>query len=281
MGMNISSNITIEQYDKRAYLKTKQLIDENNLITVCVEANCPNRYECFARKTATFMILGDTCTRNCRYCNIKKGIPRAVDEDEPERIAEAIRKLGLRYAVITCVTRDDLEDGGAEQFVKTVQEVRSSNPSCKIELLISDLGGDWVALKRIIDSGPDVLNHNIEAVKELFPSLRPRGNYDRSLELLRKAKELNPKIKTKSGFMLGFGEDEGQIMETIRDLKAADCDIITIGQYLRPSEEHFPMKKQYSLEEFKNIEMMAKELGIQTVVAGPLVRSSYRADECV
>lgn len=269
----------IEPYDKKEYLRTKKLINYN-LVTVCVEANCPNRYECFSKRTATFMILGDTCTRNCLYCNIKSGVSAEVDADEPARIARAIKKLDLEYSVITCVTRDDLDDGGAEQFVKTVHEIRKIDPHCKIELLISDLKGNLDALKRIVDVKPDVLNHNIEAVKNLFPILRPKGDYGLSLQLLKKAKEFSPELKTKSGFMLGFGEDEEQIIRTLKDLNDAGCDIVTIGQYLQPSEKHFEVKKYYAKEEFSRIAEKAKELGIKQVVAGPLVRSSYKAREC-
>lgn len=280
ISLSNTINISIKSYDRNEYLKTKSLLEKNNLTTVCIEANCPNRYECFSKRTATFMILGDTCTRNCRYCNIKKGIPEKVDVDEPTRIAKAIKRLDLKYAVITCVTRDDLTDGGAGQFVNTIKEIRKLNPYCKIEVLISDLNGNWNSLKQIIDVKPDVLNHNIEIVRELFPRLRPKGSYEVSLMLLKKVKEYNPNIKIKSGFMVGFGENEEQIFHTIKDLKNSGCDIVTIGQYLPPSEKHFEMKKQYTIEEFKKIEKKAKELGIKQVVAGPLVRSSYNASEC-
>ncbi len=281
MITGVPSWVEIEPYNKNEYLKTKKLTEDNNLTTVCMEANCPNRYECFSKGTATFMILGNTCTRNCLYCNINKRVPKDVDDDEPKRIAEAVKKLGLSYAVVTCVTRDDLEDGGAEQFVKTVDEIRQATPKCRVELLISDLKGNWEALKKIIDSKPDVLNHNIEVVRDLFPLLRPNGSYDFSLKLLKTAKNFNPEIKIKSGFMLGFGEEMSQILQTITDLKDAGCDIVTIGQYLQPSRKHFRMKKQYTVEEFKEIEEKAKELGIKQVVAGPLVRSSYRASSFI
>ncbi len=275
--MLVPKNIQIPDYDRTAYVKTKELIEKNNLTTVCIEANCPNKYECFSKKTATFMILGDTCTRNCRYCNIKSGKPRKVDAGEPTRIAKAIKKLNLKYAVITCVTRDDLQDGGAGQFVNTIKEIRKLNPDCKIEVLISDLKGNWNSLKQIIDAKPDVLNHNIETVRELFPILRPEGNYDVSLILLKKAKEFNPNMKIKSGFMLGLGEKINQIVQTMSDLKGAGCDIVTIGQYLQPSKKHFKVKKYYSSEEFKKIEEKAKQIGINQISAGSLVRSSYNA----
>ncbi len=273
--------IEVEHYNKKDYMKTKELIEKNRLTTVCVEANCPNRYECFSNGTATFMILGDTCTRNCLYCNILHGVPKELDKGEPERIAEAVKTMKLNYVVITCVTRDDLADSGASQFVKTVAATRKINPGCRVELLISDLKGDWEALNKIIDSKPDVLNHNLEVVNELFPRLRPKGSYELSLQLLKKAKELNPKIKTKSGFMLGFGEKENQIIQTIGDLTRVDCDIVTIGQYLQPSANHFEVKKYYSPEEFKQIEEIAKQMGMPHVISGPLVRSSYKASEVI
>ncbi len=280
MGEEIPAWLKIKNYDGASYLETKNAIENNNLNTVCIEANCPNRYECFSKGTATFMILGDTCTRNCRYCNIKKGVPEEIDENEPQRIADAISKLDLDYAVITCVTRDDLLDCGAEHFARTVSAIRRLKPGCRIELLISDLGGDIDALKTIMDSGPDVLNHNIEVARDLFKEMRPKGDYSLSLEILKAAKRINPKIKTKSGFMIGLGESDEQIMSTIKDLKKAGCDIITIGQYLRPSKNHAEVKKYYTPKEFEKIEKAAKSLGIRNIVCGPLVRSSYRAGEC-
>ncbi|MGM5484671.1 MAG: lipoyl synthase [Nanobdellota archaeon] len=279
MASELPGWIRIGSYDKEEYLKTKDVIDRNGLVTVCKEADCPNRYECFSRKTATFMILGEICTRNCRYCNIKSGKPKDVDKDEPERVADAVRKLGLKYAVITCVTRDDLEDGGAEHFVKTLDAIRKNVPDCKIELLISDLKGNWKALKRIVDSKPDVINHNIEVDKGLFPFMRPEGDYGISLELLRKVKEFDPSIFTKSGFMLGLGEKD--VRKTLRDLKYAGCDIITVGQYLQPSRENTEVKKYYTPEEFREIKEKAEKMGFKKVVSGPLVRSSYKASECI
>lgn len=279
--MLMLKNISIPEFNREEYVKTKELIEKNNLTTVCIEANCPNRYECFSKGTATFMILGDVCTRNCRYCNIKTGIPKKIDKKEPQRIAESIKALKLKYAVITCVTRDDLDDGGAKHFANTVTQIRKINPECKIELLISDLKGDWNSLKTILDSKPDVLNHNIETVKELFPRLRSKGDYERSIMLLKKSKEINSKILTKSGIMLGLGETEEQIIQIIKDLKEVNCDILTIGQYLQPSPLHFQVKKYYSPTEFKEIKTKCEELGIKKVVAGPLVRSSYNASELI
>ncbi len=275
--MEIPPWIEIGKYDKEKYLETLETINENKLTTVCLEANCPNRYECFARGTATFMILGDVCTRNCRYCNIKTGRPKAVDTEEPKRIAAAVEKMELSYAVITCVTRDDLEDGGAGQFVKTIKAIRKNNPGCGIEVLISDLKGNWPALKKILEADPDVVNHNLEAVKNVFTLIRPEGDYKLSLDLLSKIKEFAPETITKSGFMLGLGETNRQIVETIEDLKNCDCDIVTIGQYLQPSSAHFPVQKYYKPEEFKRIQTIAEEIGIKQVFAGPLIRSSYEA----
>ncbi len=270
--------IKIEKYDKGKYLKTLDIINENKLNTVCLEANCPNRYECFARGTATFMILGDVCTRNCRYCNIKKGWPKSVDSEEPRRIAIAIKKMGLDCAVITCVTRDDLPDGGADQFVRTIKAIKKNNPNCKIEVLISDLQGNWTALKQIIKAEPDVINHNLETVKDIFTLVRPKGNYNLSLNLLQKIKEFSPSLKIKSGFMIGLGENNEQITGTLADLKKNNCDIVTIGQYLQPSPKHFPVKKHYRPLEFKKIEAIARKIGIEEIFAGPLVRSSYKAN---
>lgn len=275
--MKLPDWIKIRKYDKEKYLKTLDIINKNKLNTVCLEANCPNRYECFEKRKATFMILGDICTRNCRYCNIKKGQPKSVDKEEPKRIAVAVKKMELDYVVITCVTRDDLPDGGADQFIKTIGEIKKINSDCKIEVLISDLKGNWAALKEIIKAGPDVINHNLEAVKNIFTLVRPKGDYGLSLELLRKTKEFASGVKTKSGFMLGLGETDKQIRETIVDLKKSNCDIVTVGQYLEPSPAHFSVKKYYKPKEFKKIKVIAKEIGIKQTFAGPLIRSSYKA----
>ncbi len=279
MIRNVKLGFRINDFDRKQYVKVLDLIKENDLTTVCIEANCPNRYECFSKKTVTFMILGDVCTRNCQYCNIKKGVPQRVDENEPEKIALAIKKLSLSYAVITCVTRDDLEDGGANQFVETVLKIREINPKCKVELLISDLGRNWDALKKIVECRPDVINHNIEVVKDFFNELRPNGNYEMSLELLRNVKEFDSDIKTKSGLMIGFGENMEQISNTISDLKKNGCDILTIGQYLQPSQDHFKVKKIYSKKEFDKISEIAKETGFEKIACGSLVRSSYQAGD--
>ncbi len=272
-----NSNIKINKFDRQAYLNTLDLINKHNLNTVCLSADCPNRYHCFADKTATFMILGDICSRDCRYCGIKTGRPLAVDQDEPHRIAEAVKTLGLDYAVITQVTRDDLDDGGADQWIKTVKEIRRLSPKCKVELLISDLKGNWPALAKIVGLNPEVINHNIEVVKQLFPQMRPEGDYDRSIELLKRVKNLNKKIKTKSGLIIGLGETKKQIIQTMQDLKKAGCDILTIGQYLAPSQNHADVVKYYQDKEFEELEKIGDDLGFSAIEAGPLVRSSYRA----
>ncbi|MDZ7611199.1 MAG: lipoyl synthase [Candidatus Moranbacteria bacterium] len=269
----------MKNFTRSEYLKTLKLIKKHNLNTVCLSANCPNRYECFSKGTATFLILGNVCTRNCRYCNIKKGKPKDADPAEPKRIAEAVEKLNLHYAVITCVTRDDLPDGGAGQFVSVAEEIRKRKPDCKIEFLISDFGGSAKALRSIVSAKPEVINHNIEVSKELFLKLRPQGSYALSLDLLRKIKEIDPGLKTKSGFMLGLGENHDQIIQTMKDLAEAGCDIITIGQYLQPSPENAPVKKYYKPEEFEKIRESGLRLGLKKIVAGPLARSSYHAEE--
>jgi lipoyl synthase len=273
--------IKIKDYDRKKYLELINLINKNNLKTVCISANCPNRYECFSNGNATFMILGDICTRNCKYCNISNNNnPKKIDKEEPKRIAKTIKKLNLNYAVITCVTRDDIEDGGAKHFQNVIYEIRKNTPNCKIEVLISDLKGNWDALKIIINSNPDVINHNIEVVKDLFNQLRPQGDYDLSLKLLKKIKEINPKIITKSGFMIGFGENEKQIMQTIHNLNDVKCNLLTIGQYLQPSKKHVQIQKYYSQKEFDNIKKQAKKIGnFKNISSGCLIRSSYKAGD--
>lgn len=265
----------IQQYEK-----TLEILKENSLTTVCQEAKCPNIYDCFSRGTATFMILGDTCTRNCLYCSVKSGKPNPVDEEEPKRVAQAVKTLDLNYTVITCVTRDDLEDGGAGIFAGTVEEIHKIIPECKVELLISDLKGNWGGLKKIVDAKPNVINHNIEVVRELFPKVRPQGSYQRSLELLKKVKEFNLDMITKSGMMVGLGETKIQIIQTIGDLVEVNCNIVTIGQYLQPSPQQVPVRKFYRPEEFDELKEIGEYLGLSYVESGPLVRSSYKADEC-
>jgi lipoic acid synthetase len=261
------------------YEKIRQLLKTHDLTTVCREAKCPNQFECYGKGTATFMILGERCTRNCRFCAVghqPEGLP---DPEEPERVAEAVVILGLRYAVVTSVTRDDLTDGGASFFADTIQAIRRRSQKTLVEVLIPDLQGNWLALKTILEAGPDVLNHNIETVSALYPEVRPQAEYRRSLELLRQAKIITPQIPTKSGLMLGFGETQAEIVQTWRDLLTAGCDILTMGQYLQPSSEHLPVKRFLPPEEFAELESEALALGFAGVASAPFVRSSYQAEK--
>lgn len=259
--------------------KVKALISDLNLHTVCVEANCPNRMECYNRKTATFMILGRHCTRNCAFCNVTHAAPSAVDENEPANVAEAVKRLGLKYAVITSVTRDDLSDGGAGHFAAVGRAIKALMPDVKIEYLIPDLQGNEEALKTVLDSNPDVLNHNVETVPELYDAVRPQADYRQSLEVLSRTKAYSPHIKTKSGIMLGLGEGREQVSRVLKDLREAGCDILTVGQYLQPSDLHYQMKEFVTPEVFESIKAEAVALGFESVASSPLVRSSYHADE--
>lgn len=272
------------------YSKVRSLVKTSRLHTICEEAKCPNLSECWSHGTATFLILGDTCTRWCSYCNVKTGKPNEIGRDEPKKVANAVKKLDLKYVVITSVTRDDLADGGASTYAETVREIKKLSPKCSVELLIPDfkiMSGKILregylnvsALKAVIDAKPDVLGHNIEAVRRVFADVRKGGNYDVSLQLLRKIKEINPEIKTKSGLMLGFGESFGEIKETMQDLRKSDVDFLTLGQYLRPSTRHMAVIKYYKPEEFEKLKKAGLEMGFRHVESGPLVRSSYRADK--
>jgi lipoic acid synthetase len=251
------------------------LIKENNIHTICQEAKCPNIAECFSRNTATFLILGDICTRNCLYCNVKTGTPKKVDAKEPFKVAEAVKTLNLKYVVITSPTRDDLEDGGAITFVRTMKEIRKLNPNTKIELLTPDFQEQ---IQKILAQNPDVFGHNIETVKRLFPEIRPQSNYLKSLVFLKQIKEFNPSQITKSGLMIGLGETKEEIIETLNNLKKVKVDIVTIGQYLQPRKDLKEVKKFYTPEEFKEFEKIGKELGFK-IFSAPLVRSSYHAEE--
>ena len=263
------------------YRRIRDILREKNLHTICEEARCPNRAECFNRGTATFLILGDICTRHCLYCAVKSGKPRQVNPLESKEVAEAVHLMGLRYVVITSVTRDDLIDGGAQHFYNTILEVKHRNPHCMIEVLIPDFKGDNNAIHRILEAKPDVINHNIEVVQELFPRLRPQGDYNRSLTLLEKIKEIDSNIITKSGFMIGFGENINQIKKTMRDLRDRNVDVLTIGQYLQPTRKHVEVKKYYTPEEFDELKSIALNMGFLQVESGPLVRSSYHADDLI
>ena len=263
------------------YALVRKQLRKARVHTICEEAKCPNIGECFSRGTATFLILGNKCTRNCRYCNVSHGKPEPVDPDEPKNIAESVRKLGLSYAVITSVTRDDLKDGGATHFFKTITEIKTHNPNCQTEVLIPDFKGDADALDTVLSAKPVVLNHNIEVVKSLFPTMRPQGDYHQSLQLLKKSKQINPSIPTKSGFMIGLGETTDEILHLLDDLRTVEVDYLTIGQYLQPSLNHAQVKKYYTPSEFDFLKEKALEKGFVHVESGPLVRSSYRAESFV
>lgn len=255
-----------------------KMLHENKLNTVCHGANCPNRLECFSKKTATFMILGTNCTRHCTFCNIGSGLPQAVDLDEPRRVAEAVLSLNLKHAVITSVTRDDLEDGGAGQFALTVKAIREKAPETVIEVLIPDFRGNEAALDTVNASKPDIINHNIETIAGLYPMVRPEADYKQSLDLLRAVKNKS-QILSKSGFMLGLGEEEQEVYALIDDLHAHGVDFLTVGQYLPPSDKHYPLKNYVTPEMFETIGAYARKKGFKFVASSPLVRSSYNASE--
>jgi len=263
------------------FAKIKSMLRDAKLHTICEEARCPNIAECFGRGTAVFLILGDICTRNCKYCNVTHGVPLSLNPNEPKDVAESVKELGLKYAVITSVTRDDLEDGGASVFYDTVKEIKKLNNSCKIEVLIPDFRGSVEALKKVADSNPDVVNHNIEVAEELFPEIRPEGNYMVSLEVLKNIKKIDKKVRLKSGFMVGLGENKEQIVKTMQDLRDSDVDFLTIGQYLQPTRNHAEIKKYYTPKEFDEFKKTAMDLGFKHVESGPLVRSSYNAEEAI
>jgi lipoic acid synthetase len=259
--------------------QVEKLLDDNSINTVCREANCPNFMDCFSRNTATFMILGKNCTRNCRFCNVTSSRPEDIDINEPQKIADAVLTLGLKYVVITSVTRDDLDDGGAEHFANVVRAIKNLKKDITVELLIPDLQGDVDALKTIIDSKPDVLGHNLETAKRLYSQVRPEAMYERSLAVLRNAKKIDKNIVTKSGIMLGLGELVSEVIKVMNDLSKNGCDIMTIGQYLSPSEKHYPVKEYIRPEMFEEYAEYGKILGFRNIFSGPLVRSSFHADE--
>jgi lipoic acid synthetase len=261
------------------YLDIKQTMERLNLHTICEEARCPNRWECWNARTATFLILGDICTRRCHYCSVETGRPLAVDHEEPRRVAEAVQALGLRHAVITSVNRDELADGGAAVFAETIRQTRRLSPNCTIEVLIPDFEGSEDALAMVCAEKPEILNHNIETVRRLFPSIRPQGKYQRSIELLGQAKRCG--MTTKSGLILGMGETLDEVREVMRDLRTVKCDIITIGQYLQPTREHLPVARFYDPVEFAKLKDEGFMMGFTHVESGPLVRSSYHAEQQV
>ncbi len=278
-GKKPAQRLRVSPLDFSTIDRMTRLMRELNLHTVCESAHCPNRADCFAHSTATFLILGNTCTRNCTFCAVNKGTPEAVDPAEPGHVLDAIKKLGIRYAVITSVTRDDLPDGGAVHFAATVSKIREYDPEILVEVLIPDFKGDVAALKAVADAHPAVINHNIETVPRLYPGVRPMADYRRSVGLIRNVKTIDRSIATKSGIMLGLGESQGEVVQVMNDLRQAGCDILTIGQYLSPSLKHHPVIRYVPDEEFKEYEAAGREMGFSAVVSGALVRSSYHAGE--
>ena len=255
------------------------LLKRLSLHTVCQEAMCPNLFECFGKKTATFMILGKNCTRNCTFCNVQKGKPDPVDVHEPDHLVEAVKELGLHYIVITSVTRDDLPDGGASQFVQAIQKLHQFSDELLVEVLIPDFNGNHDALAEVVKAGPNVLNHNVETVPRLYPEVRPMADYQRSLTVLKRSKKINPKILTKSGIMVGLGEKEKEVCHVLQDLRKVGCSMLTIGQYLAPSRFHHPIVEYIHPYQFAYYEEKAYQMGFKGVASAPLVRSSHRAKE--
>jgi lipoic acid synthetase len=258
-------------------VKVKSILDSADLHTVCEEARCPNLAECFSRGTATILILGRICTRNCGFCAVEHGVSAPPEEEEPERVAQAVKKMGLQYVVITSVTRDDLPDGGAFLFAKTIQAIRALDRGIKIEVLIPDFKGDLSSLIAVLKEGPDVLNHNIETIPRLYQDVRPQADYRRSLHLLKTAKERGAQTLTKSGFMLGLGETKEEIFSLLQDLRDVGCDFLTIGQYLQPRPDRLPVVRYIPPEEFEEIKKIGEEMGFESVASGPFVRSSFHA----
>ncbi len=259
------------------YEQLKQLMRSKQLHTVCEEAQCPNMGECWANKTATFMILGSVCTRSCGFCAVATGRPMALDWEEPRRVAEAVTQMGLNHVVVTSVNRDEMHDGGATLFAATIRWIRRLNPECAVEVLTPDFKGSRDALKIVMDARPDVFNHNVETVPRLYKRVRPQAVYERSLDVLSWAKEMRPEKPTKTGFMLGLGETHEEVLDLLRDLRAHDVDVVTIGQYLRPSQQHLPIERYATPDEFREYARLGREMGFRNVFSGPLVRSSYHA----
>lgn len=259
--------------------KVKTILERGSLHTVCEEARCPNLGECFAQGTATFLILGEVCTRNCAFCAVRHGSPATPAEDEPKRIAGAVVEMGLHYVVVTSVTRDDLPDGGASLFAGTIRAIREQDQRIRVEVLIPDFMGDLAALETVLHASPDVLNHNIETIRRLYSEVRPQANYERSLNLLKKSKELYRDIHTKSGFMLGLGETQQEVVGLMEDLRGAECDLLTIGQYLQPRSDRLPVARFVPPEEFDAYKKIGERMRFKTVASGPFVRSSFQASE--
>ncbi len=273
----------LPDYLKRGIIDTdktktvRALLKKHSLYTICDSARCPNKAECYAQNTASFLIMGNICTRNCRYCNVATGKPLPLDEKEPKKLAETIKDLGLKYVVVTSVTRDDLPDGGAEHFAKTIKAIKQVSSDIKVEVLVPDFKGDKSAIDVVLEAKPDVFNHNIEVVPSLYKTARPQGSFERAMDVLAYAKKTHPEIPTKTGMMIGLGEAEEEIFDTLQKLVQIDCDIVTIGQYMQPSKEHLEVKKYYKLEEYDYLTQKALEIGVKAPIFAPLVRSSYHA----
>ncbi len=273
--------IRVRAHEGEEYRELKHLVKERRLHTVCEEAHCPNIYDCWNRRTATFMILGDTCTRACRFCAVTSGRPTEFDVGEPLRVAESVAELGLRHAVITSVDRDDLRDGGAEIFARTIRAIRRRSPRTTIEVLTPDFASDRDAIRVVAEAGPDIFNHNTETVPRLYARIRPKADYQGSLRLLQYVKELKPNMVTKSGVMVGLGESTEELLQVFNDMRAHDIDVLTVGQYLRPSKKHAEVVRYYEPREFVELKEAALAMGFEHVESGALVRSSYHADEQV
>lgn len=264
-------------FEPALILDMKALLDDLKLHSVCEGAHCPNQGECFSHGTVTFLILGEVCTRNCSFCAVKKGIPLAPDPEEPKNMSKAVRELKLNYVVITSVTRDDLPDGGASHFAKVVRVIKSTVSSVVVELLVPDFRGSIEALAEIVSSSPDLISHNIETIPRLYPAVRPKANYQRSIELLKNVKCMNPRLITKSGLMLGLGEEYIEVIQALDDLRKVDCDLVTLGQYLPPSTSHYPLSRYVTPGEFKEFERIGLATGFRGIASGPFVRSSFNA----
>jgi lipoic acid synthetase len=259
--------------------KVRVILKKGELHTVCEEARCPNLGECFSQGTATILILGRICTRDCGFCAVERGAPSSPDEEEPGKVAEAVRQMGLQYVVLTSVTRDDLADGGASHYARAIRLIREVDPRIKVEVLIPDLRGELSSLIQVLEASPDVLNHNVETVDRLYPEVRPQADYARSLHLLRRSKEEAPCLTTKSGFMLGLGEEREEALHLLEDLRSVECDFVTIGQYLQPRPERLPVKRYVPPEEFDEYRKIGKAMGFRGIAAGPFIRSSYHASQ--
>lgn len=271
--------LKVEYQDPKRINEVKKILNSLSLHTVCQEANCPNKMECYGKGTATFMVLGSVCTRNCRFCNVTKGSPELVDPMEPVHLAQAVEEMKLRHVVVTTVTRDDIPDGGAAHFARIIEEIRKRTPRTTIEVLISDLQGDRDALQTIVNARPEIINHNVETVPSLYSRVRPMADYRRSLDLLAGVKEMDPGVFTKSGIMVGLGETEEEVISLFADLRKVDCDFLTVGQYLAPSSAHLPVAEYVHPTIFHDYERAAYDLGFKHVASGPFVRSSYNAEK--